>query len=370
MKKLLISSVGSLVAKNILDILDSPILPRRHLLEVVGLNSQAAVPANFRCDRAYLVPESKDYPAMTARVMEILELEKPDLILVGRDEDLRFWARFRSEHPDAARAVCWGEAGLVAVLADKFAAWEFATARGLPYGRTLRCPATATELSAFAAAVHLPVIGKPRFGSGSRGVHLLSSRSELEAGASMSDLVLQEYLSPPGQPLPAPPPGPGLPLAWQFELGSCFSAQVLIGRQGRILGGFHGRYSLLHGQWQILEAVNDPGLEALTAACATELAEAGWLGPVNLEARPNQHGEWQIIEWNLRMTGQSHARFCLGFDELGLLLREFLALPDFPIYYRKPDQALPRLYAQPDLQVLDPRQQDLLQTVQVWSKEG
>ena len=56
--KLLLSSVGSLVGQEILDVLEAPGCSRRHLVEVIGTNSVAAAANNFRCDRCCLVPET------------------------------------------------------------------------------------------------------------------------------------------------------------------------------------------------------------------------------------------------------------------------------------------------------------------------
>jgi carbamoylphosphate synthase large subunit len=89
-KSILITSVGSLVGLNILDSLEA----MRTRLRVVGTNSEPKAPNNFRCDVAYLAPETAD-PAFIARLRTIIAHEKPDLVLAGRDADLAPWRRSR-----------------------------------------------------------------------------------------------------------------------------------------------------------------------------------------------------------------------------------------------------------------------------------
>ena len=107
--KLLVTSVGSLVGKNILDVLEYPGLSRRDLVRVVGTNSVADAANNFRCDRCYLVPEtaSDEYHA---QVREILLKESPDLILCGRDEDTLALSELRAQPPGLPGALPVGSA--------------------------------------------------------------------------------------------------------------------------------------------------------------------------------------------------------------------------------------------------------------------
>ena len=77
--KVLLTSVGSLVGQNILDVLEYPGFSRRSLMRVVGTNSVPDAACNFRCDRCYLLPltATAEY---SARMREILLEESPDLI--------------------------------------------------------------------------------------------------------------------------------------------------------------------------------------------------------------------------------------------------------------------------------------------------
>jgi len=84
--KMLITSVGSLVGQNIQDVLEYPLFKRRDMVDLIGTNSIAINPNNFRCDRCYLVPNTGT-PDFINKIKQIISTEKPDLILSGRDED-------------------------------------------------------------------------------------------------------------------------------------------------------------------------------------------------------------------------------------------------------------------------------------------
>ena len=83
--KVLLTSVGSLVGQNILDVLEYPGFSRRSLMRVVGSNSVPDAACNFRCDRCYLLPltATAEY---SARMREILleESSRSHIVLPRR----------------------------------------------------------------------------------------------------------------------------------------------------------------------------------------------------------------------------------------------------------------------------------------------
>lgn len=98
MTVLLILSVGSLVGTNILDAVES----FRPDLRVVGVNSEAEAPNNFRCDRVFLASAAKDPNAYWRCVVQVLQMERPDVVLAGRDDDVALMADWRERYPQWA----------------------------------------------------------------------------------------------------------------------------------------------------------------------------------------------------------------------------------------------------------------------------
>ncbi len=96
--KILISSVGSFVGQNILDVLEYKGFYRRNLVTIIGTNSLAESPNNFRCDTCYTVPNTL-HPDFRNALTSIIENEKPDLIFSARDEDSAIVALIMQDNP-------------------------------------------------------------------------------------------------------------------------------------------------------------------------------------------------------------------------------------------------------------------------------
>ena len=133
--KLLITSVGSLVGKNILDVLECPGWSRRDLVRVIGTNSAADAANNFRCDRCYLVPATAD-AAYAARMREILLDEAPDLILCGRDADTLALSLLKAREPNIPGALPVGPPQTALIGLDKWETFQFSRRHGLPFAES------------------------------------------------------------------------------------------------------------------------------------------------------------------------------------------------------------------------------------------
>ena len=115
-RTILITSVGSLVGHNILESL----APRRQEWRIVGVNSLPLAANNFRCDVAYLAPETAQEDAYLSRLREILRIEQPAVALAGRDLDLPPLACLKAEPEFAQTLFLSPAAASVPVVNDKY----------------------------------------------------------------------------------------------------------------------------------------------------------------------------------------------------------------------------------------------------------
>ena len=330
--KLLITSVGSLVGKAILDVLEFPGLSRRSLVRVVGTNSVADAANNFRCDRCYRVPESAA-AEYHARIREILLEESPDLILCGRDEDTLALSQLKAKHPGLPGALPVGEPRSALIGLDKWQTWQFTRRHGLPFAESFM-PGKSGDgaaLEAFCEQVGYPLVAKPVRGFASQGVCFVRDAHDVRLIAQREDYMLQEYL---GDPLSLEPyfasldgPPPLLAQAPDLDVYSC---QTVIAPSGDWAPIFMARYDREYGMPVLATRVSDPSLDALTAAYARALASEGARGPLNVQFRRDRHGNWKVQEINFRNTGTTSARFLLGMDELYLIARAFVPDVAFP----------------------------------------
>ncbi len=175
--KLLITSVGSLLGQNILDSIES----RRNMLNVVGIDASAENPRNFRCDTVYLIHKS-DSPHFETDFNEIIEKEKPDFILPGRDGDSIFLADLKSKYPEKfANKIPFGSSYIPSIMLDKHKSSEFCKKNQLPFADTLfyNNESDKAVLNTFIDKHGFPLVVKPREGFGSHSVYYVLNHEQV-----------------------------------------------------------------------------------------------------------------------------------------------------------------------------------------------
>ncbi|MGV3522868.1 MAG: ATP-grasp domain-containing protein [Candidatus Sericytochromatia bacterium] len=337
MLTLLVTSVSSLVGQNILDALMFSAFPRRQRVRVVGLSSLAKHPTNFRCDAFYRVPPTSETEAFQARLQTILQLEKPDLVLAGRDGDAYVLASLQQSWPELVTA--YGVPESVLLTVDKTLSADFCLQAGLPFAASLLAgPETdPAELRAFGDRLGYPLIAKPPQGYASLGVHFVRSPEEAQTLRAQQTLLFQEYLGQAGelddyfaQFSGSPPLFLHPPRVYHY------SCQVYVDRQGRASEVFVSLNLHRMGQTIEFERVHIPALESLTQQVVAALVQRGFRGPLTLQCRQNRQGDWKMLEMNARTNGNTSARLFWGYDELGMMIRDCLPAHDFPLMPANP----------------------------------
>jgi carbamoyl-phosphate synthase large subunit len=330
--KIFITSVGSLVGKNILDVLEWPGLSRRSLVEVIGANSVANAPTNFRCDRCYLVPETGD-PHYADRMVEILFEERADLILCGRDSDTYALSELRARHPELPGVLPVGTPQSALIGLDKWQTYSFCSRHDLPRAETFNLAISRDEaaLDAFCRKAGYPLIAKPVHGFAARGVFLLRNAGDVRSFVSRDGYLLQEYVGDREalRSYFASLDGP-LPLFMQAPNTGHYSGQTVIAPNGDLSPPFVSFNPLEFGSSRVITRVNDPSLDELTLAFGRALAAEGARGPMNAAFRRAPGGAWKLQELNLRATGTTVGRFLMGMDELYLIVRDYVPGAEFP----------------------------------------
>jgi hypothetical protein len=329
MIRILLTSAGSLVSQNILDVLGYAGFSRRALVDIVGVNSLADSPSNFACDRCHVVPSATS-SEFRDRLATILNLEAPDLILCGRDEDVHAFALLKRDRPGLPGVLPCLNVEAAGIALDKWETAEFARRHGLPFADCVRASDPVSRIDAFLDRVGFPFVAKPTRGSGSRGVFFVRSRADL--GRLEGALLLQEYIGSRDRlndylrklergpiPLHSEAPDPGH-----------YSCQTIIGPDGA-LGSIFSMYN--HPSYGH-PVENFRGLDQNAPQFARRYAEAiaaeGATGPFNLQLRRHADGRLFGQEINLRQTGSTMARFLLGLDEIHEMVAAFLPNFAFP----------------------------------------
>ncbi len=302
---ILITSAGSLVAQNILEGLAA----RRKDYRVTGINCLAGAVSNFLCDRVYLVPPLDDADGFAQRFNAIVELERPDLIIPGRDDDVVYLST-RSDLP-----VMTGPAALAAQLRDKWLSCRFAQRHGLPFADTLRTEDGLDSLLEMAARFGWPIVAKPRTGQASRGVVMVADANQLAIAATWPGYCFQPWLGqqPEVDGLLQAMRG-GLPLGWSLPQSKT-SMDGWITPAGEIGGLFCTLHEeVVLGRSERVSRIDAPQTHAILRAYAAALQQEGWRGPFNVQLAPDAQGQLRAFEINGRFTGSAATLAYLGLD--------------------------------------------------------
>lgn len=335
--RLLVVSVGSLVGRNILDSLEFSGLPRRGLVRLIGTNSVADAPNNFRCDECFLVPPTAS-PHYAAAMSSVIRRARPDLILSARDADTSaLWSLLEAD-PSLPGRLPYGNLRTILYALDKWQSFLFCEKYGLPFARSLRADAGCEleTLRAFVEAVGYPLIAKPVEGFASKGVFFARNWAEVLHFRDQAGYLLQEYI---GEPEALEPyfrmlEGPK-PLFSEAPGVNHHTCHIPIDPEGRVGEIFVLRNHHNFGAVTRLRRVHHPELEALARRFAEAFVTEGGRGPLSVQFREDRHGGHKAQEMNLRTTGSTHARLMMGQDELGWLVRNWVpGAGDFPLFER------------------------------------
>jgi carbamoyl-phosphate synthase large subunit len=254
-----------------------------------------------------------DDPRFADHLLELCKREAVDVVTPTVDTELLPLARRRAEFAEAGATLVLAGVETLETCLDKWALAE--RCRG-----HVRVPETVVVDAAFdPAAVALPVIVKPRAGSGSRGIRLVERLAELEALERDGTLLVQELL-------------PGME----------YSLDVLARADGHVAAVVpRARLKIDSGIAVTGRTLHDDALEAFAREVATLI---GLTTVANVQAKLDVAGEPALLEVNARFPGTMPLTIGAGVDMPRLAIGEALGtpIPDGPMPFE--DIAMVRFF--------------------------
>jgi carbamoyl-phosphate synthase large subunit len=298
----LVTGVGAPVGVSIVKALrQSELRPR-----IVATDADLMSVGLFRAEAAYLMPHAADDErGYLRRLEEICHKERVAMVCFGSEIEMRRMAPHRAaiERETGARLVL-NEPSILGLFMDKWAMIGAFRERGFPVPDSVLATDPA-GVDAFLARHDLPVILKPRNGSGSKNVHVVRTRRQLELLIELvPEALLQEQL---------------LPDAEEYTVGLYQSPS------SGYLGQIVLRRELSAGLTYKAEVVRDQQIEE---ACRQMAQSFEIWGPINFQLRKTAAGV-RVFEINLRFSSSVVMRAYFGFNEPELALRD-LVLHDVP----------------------------------------
>lgn len=307
--RVLIMSVGSLVATNVLEGLAR--LGRERFF-VIGVNCEAAASNNFACDVSYLVPPASAGSAYHDALRVIGATEQPEIWIPGRDDDVLALADMAASQALPGVPLV-GSPAAAAIICDKWLSYCFARAHGLNVAPSAR---TLTDAIALADHYGYPLLVKPRRGFGSIGTRFVTSVQQLTHALSGDDCIAQVAIGlDQDWQQSLPDLEAGWPLWYSHVDTGQFSSQWMIAQDGATIEIGAVQHTMIYGRTDSSICAPDAALSAMTAAYAQALAMAGWRGPLNVQCRKDQHGNFYMFELSGRFNGGTGSRDVLGLEE-------------------------------------------------------
>ncbi len=265
-------------------------------------------------DQRALLPRGDD-PAFAQTLLELCRRWQVDVVIPTVDTELLPVARMRDAYADAGTTIVGASVRTLEACLDKAVLAQLCDP-------LVRVPATTIVDDAFdASGVALPVIVKPRSGSGSRGIRLVQRVEELEALERDGTLLVQEHLP-----------------------GAEFSLDVLARADGQVVGVVpRERLKVDSGIAVTGRTLHDEALETF----ARQVAEAIELTTVaNVQVKQDASGTPALLEVNPRFPGTMPLTIAAGIDMPKLAIGEALGtpIPDGPLPFA--DIAMVRYFEQ------------------------
>ncbi len=239
-----------------------------------------------------MLPRGDD-PTFSQVLLDICTERGIDVLIPTVDSELLGVAKRKDEFEAAGTQLVLASQATLETCLDKWKLQEACEG----HVRVPRCEVAEADFDP--TSIELPAFVKPRSGSGSRGIALITEISELERLPRDGTMLVQENL-----------PGPE------------YSVDVLADRDGRVLAVVpRERMKVDSGIAVTARTVHDPDLEEFGRAVAERI---GLTGVANVQAKGAAGGEAALLEVNARFPGTMPLTVASGVDMPGLCVKEAL----------------------------------------------
>lgn len=292
MIKVLVTGAGALLGQGVMRALRLSTIPTR----VVAVDPSPLAVGLYWADQSYLVPLASD-PGYLDAIRDLLRKERPDVVMLGTDVELRIMALCRAElEKDFGVHILVSDSYVIEVADDKFMTASFLEERGFPFPLS----ALPGDHARLIEEVGFPLIVKPRTGARSIGVRTVHDRAELRHALSGAfDVLVQECVGSARE---------------EYTAG-------VIAFPGQQPVSIVMRRDLRDGNTFRAYVDDYPELNAMAQKVALAL---GVRGPVNFQFRLDRNGVPKIFEINARYSGTTPLRARAGFNEVELALRHLV----------------------------------------------
>jgi len=311
-----VTAAGSGIAQTALDGLRACTFPIR----VVGFERTGHAMGLFECDVAHRLPSASD-PAYSEKLVSICREEGVELLIPGSDAELLKIAEAAAELEEQGCRVLTASPECIRICQDKQALHDFLVEHDAPFFHSL----IARDVALNPDSMQYPAILKPRWGSGSVGLQILTAALDWDSIKQHNSMDYLEKCIV--QPL-------GRPSAWtdetwqrvldtrRLDRQDQLAIQVFFAESGEVIGRMSWLVSLKSGVVMGIETIDEPEIWRAVKPVERAVSSLGIRGPLNIQ------GIWagentRFFELNPRFSGSTGVRALLGYREVEAAARYF-----------------------------------------------
>ncbi|WP_423189022.1 ATP-grasp domain-containing protein [Alkalibacterium sp. f15] len=183
--KIMVSGAGAVLGQAIIKSIKASKLKA----SIIAVDPSPLAAGLYWVDQHYIVPMANDAEYIT-KIYEILDIERPDIIMIGTDIELTVFARAGEKiEREYGTKVLVSPENVIEIADDKWLTYKFLKENHLEYPES-RLPG---EEQALIEKVGFPLIVKPRVGARSVGVTKVNDHKELYAALEIvNNPIIQE----------------------------------------------------------------------------------------------------------------------------------------------------------------------------------
>jgi carbamoyl-phosphate synthase large subunit len=283
----MVTGAGALLGQGIIRSLQQSSLEIR----TVSLDPSGHSAGLYWTDEAYRVPFAHD-PAYGERVEELIAKVRPDIVFVGIDVELPFFAENREKlERHYSTVILVSDPRVVQIADDKYLTYLFLKESGFPAPDSV-LPEDKLELKMLVERVGFPLIVKPRVGARSIGMAIVENRTDLDRTLEgRAGLIVQECVGSERDEYTASV------LVFDNEPRASIVMRRDL-RDGNTYRAFTEQFTDLNMRVREWGAALAP------------------FGPANFQFRVDANGVAKVFEINARFSGTTPLRALVGFNEV------------------------------------------------------
>lgn len=255
---------------------------------LLGTGNTPWTPGFAQCDEAFLMPDI-GAPGYAEAVLDLCVRQDVDALFSLNDIDVAMLAPHRGKFEAAGVKMLIPRAEAAGIAFDKYRTYTFLSGQGIKTPRTALAPVGAREFG-------LPLVVKPRNGSGSRDTFIVRRIEDLDVYFNHSpDMIVQEFVQ-----------------------GSEFDIELCGDLDGEPIGfSCWNKHLSRQGETERAETFHDPAIQALGLELGRLMKVAG---PMDIDLI-RRGDEIFVLEFNPRFGGGYPASHLAGADFPGLLMQ-------------------------------------------------